>query len=74
MNSLNQDDDITLTIKELLAIHNSLPSHDQKCERRCFLDVLQSLEESRTDSKLPHSYAGKAVRVEEGETVKFDND
>jgi hypothetical protein len=36
--------DITLTIKELLKAHSDLKNHDQSCEKKCLLEVLESLE------------------------------
>lgn len=50
-------DDTTLTVKELLKAHSDLPNHNQTCEKKCLLEVLQSFD--RTP-------------VQEGEIIKFD--
>lgn len=74
MNSLKQDDDPTLTIKELLAIHNSLSNHNESCEKACLLEILQSLEEGRVKNQLPHPPSSQGpIRVEEGEIITFSD-
>jgi hypothetical protein len=65
--------DETLSIKEILDAHNSLPNHNELCAKKCLLELLQSREETRTDNQLPHSHNRQnPIRVEEGEIIKFD--
>jgi hypothetical protein len=40
----NENIDATLTIKEMLDAHSALPTHNDACEKRCLLEVLQSLD------------------------------
>lgn len=51
----------TLTIRQLLKAHSDLPNHNQSCEKKCLLEVLQSLED-KPERRV----------VREGETIKFD--
>lgn len=56
----NSNLDITLTVKELLKAHSSLPNHSQLCEKKCLLEVLQSLDKP------------ERIVVKEGKIIKFD--
>lgn len=50
----------TLTIKQLLKAHSDLPNHNQTCEKKCLLEVLQSFD--------------KPIVVEEGEIINFNHE